>query len=70
MSQILRCDWLPEHARSSDLALPGLPPFGLLFFDFLVFLRENAQQNVRRTERYMKSSWCSVNFVLAIMNAM
>ena len=54
MSQILRCDWLPERARWSYLACSGLPvarPLGIesyipttmrVFFDFLVALGENA----------------------------
>ena len=54
MSQILRCDWLPERARWSYLARSGLPvarPLGIeslipttmrVFFDFLVDLGENA----------------------------
>ena len=54
MSQILRCDWLPERARWSYLARSGLPvarPLGIeslipttmqVFFDFLVVLGENA----------------------------
>ena len=54
MSQILRCDWLPERARWSYLARSGLPvarPLGIesliqqqcnLFFDFLVVLGRNA----------------------------
>ena len=54
MSQILRCDWLPERARWSYLARSGLPvarPLGIeslipttmrVFFDFLAVLGENA----------------------------
>ena len=54
MSQILRCDWLPEWARWSYLARSGLPvarPLGIeslipttmrVFFDSLVVLGENA----------------------------
>ena len=54
MSQILRCDWLPERARWNYLARSGLPvarPLGIeslipttmrVFFDFLVVLGENA----------------------------
>ena len=36
MSQILRCDWLPERARWSYLARSGLPvalPLGIESFD-------------------------------------
>ena len=52
MSQILRCDWLPERARWSYLARSGLPvarPLGIeslfpttmrVFFHFLVVLGE------------------------------
>ena len=59
MSQILRCDWLPERARWSYLTRSGLPvarPLGIeslipttmrVFFDFLLVLRENAQRKVR-----------------------
>ena len=54
MSQILRCDWLPERVRWSYLARSGLPvarPLGIesliptsmrVFFDFLVVLGKNA----------------------------
>ena len=53
MSQILRCDWLPEQARWSYLARSGLPvahPLGIeslipttmpVFFDSLTVLGEN-----------------------------
>ena len=61
MSQILRCDWLPERERWSYLACSGLPvsrPLGIesssrttmqSFFDLLVVMGENAH------------SKCSVN---------
>ena len=54
MSQIVRCDWLPERARWSYLArsvLPVVRSLGIeslipttmrFFFDFLVVLGENA----------------------------
>ena len=75
----MRCEWLPERSRWSDLARSGLPVASELSIekqcnislDFLVVLGKRSLkcfQHLRKEkERDVKSSWGRVNFVLALM---
>ena len=79
----MRCDWLPERSRWSDLARSGLPVASKLSieslihkkcntsFHFLVVLGERSlkcsQHLPKEKEMNIKSSWGRVNFVLALM---